>query len=97
MCEGIEITLFILAVGWDITSLILELRRNVKKRGPSGVPVISWLIYLVLFEWRKLTLFFSSTTQAGVVLTAFHILCHFAIPWLHRLYIRKTPMQQKKE
>lgn len=89
MWTGIEIILLLAAVGWDIASLVFALRRNLKGSGPSGVPVISWLVYVLLIEWRNQTFFFTSPVQAGVVLTAFHLLCHFAIPSLHRLFVRK--------
>ena len=91
MWSAIEITLLILAVAWDALSLVLNLRRNAKGHGASGVPVISWLVYLFLVEWRKQTFFFASEWQAGLALTVFHLLCHFGIPGLQRLFIGKKP------
>jgi hypothetical protein len=96
MWTAIEIIVFLAAVGWDIASLVFALRRNVIGSGPSGVPVLSWLIYQVLVDWRKQTFFFTSSDQAGVALTAFHLLCHFGIPWLHRLFTRKTARPPEK-
>ena len=87
MWTGLEIALLVAAVTWDITSLVLSLRRNLRGKGASGVPVISWLIYVLLVEWRNQPFFFETTRQAGVVLTVFHILCHFGFPWLQKLIL----------
>jgi hypothetical protein len=87
----LEIILLLVAVSWDLASLVFALRRNIKGTGPSGVPVISWLVYVLLIELRKQTFFFSSGVQAGVVLTVFHLLCHFGIPWLHKLFVPRKP------
>ena len=95
MWTAIEIILFLAAVGWDIASLVFAFRRNVKGSGPSGVPLVSWLVYLALIEWGKQTFFFASPVQASVALTAFHLLCHFGIPWLHRLFVRKATAPSK--
>lgn len=83
-----DVGLLITAVVWDLSSMILNVRRAIKGRGASGVPVISWLVYIVLVEWKKQIFFFTSAGQAGVVLTVFHILCHFGVPWTIVLLLR---------
>lgn len=86
---AIEITLLVLAVAWDVLSLVLNLRRNVKGHGASGVPVIAWLVYLFLIEWRKQTFFFASEGQAALALTVFHLLCNFGLPMIQLLFFGK--------
>ena len=84
--------LLIAAVTVDFVSLVLNARRAFRGHGASGVPGISWIAYVVLLEWRKELFFFTSAGQAGVVLTSFHILCHFAVPWtIELLCNRKRP------
>ena len=81
MLAVFDIGLLIAAVTVDFVSLVLNAGRAFRGHGASGVPGISWLAYVVLLEWRKELFFFTSAGQAGVVLTSFHILCHFAVPW----------------
>lgn len=90
MWDLVETSLLGLAISWDLISLVLNLRRNTKGSGSTGVPVLSWLVYLFLVEWRKETFFFASQWQAGFALTVLHILCHFAVPWAHRLIMRRN-------
>jgi hypothetical protein len=90
MLAVFDIGLLIAAVTVDFVSLVLNARRAFRGHGASGVPGISWLAYVLLLEWRKELFFFTSAGQAGVVLTSFHILCHFAVPWtIELLYRRK--------
>ena len=97
MLAVLDIALLLAAVAWDFTSLVLNVRRAVKGSGASGVPVISWLVYVALLEWRKQTFIFGSVGQAGVVLTIFHVLCHFGIPWTVGLFVRKKTSASKSE
>jgi len=97
MLALLDIALLLAAVAWDFTSLVLNVRRAVKGSGASGVPVISWLVYVALLEWRKQTFIFASVGQAGVVLTIFHVLCHFGIPWTIGLFVRKETSASKSE
>lgn len=53
MLAVLDIALLLAAVAWDFTSLVLNVRRAVKGSGASGVPVISWLVYVALLEWRE--------------------------------------------
>lgn len=89
MTAVLDIALLLAAVAWDFASLVLNVRRVLRGRGASGVPVISWLVYVELLEWRKQTFFFASIGQAGAVLTLFHVLCHFAVPWTIEMLIRR--------
>jgi hypothetical protein len=92
MLAVFDIGLLIAAVTVDFVSLVLNARRAFRGHGASGVPGISWIAYVVLLEWRKELFFFTSAGQAGVVLTSFHILCHFAVPWtIELLCNRKRP------
>ena len=86
--------LLIAAVTVDFVSLVLNARRAFRGHGASGVPGISWIVYVVLLEWRNEQFFFKSAGQAGVVLTSFHILCHVGVPWTIELLFRgkcRTP------
>ena len=80
--------LIIAAIALDILSLVLSLVRNIKGHGASGVPIISWLVYLMAIERGDQTFFFTSKTQASVSLTVFHLLCHFGIPYAHLFVLR---------
>lgn len=89
-----DIGLLIAAVTVDFVSLVLNARRAFRGHGASGVPGISWIVYVVLLEWRNEQFFFKSAGQAGVVLTSFHILCHVGVPWTIELLFRgkrRTP------
>lgn len=89
MWAVLDIALLLAAAAWDFVSLVLNVRRAIKGSGASGVPVISWLVYVALLEWRKQTFFFASIGQAGAVLTLFHVLCHFTVPWTIGMLIRR--------
>lgn len=91
----LQLALFSIAVLWDLLSLILNVRRAFKGNGASGTPIISWLVYLLLTEWGKQNFFFTSPAQAGVTLTVFHVLCHFAIPWPLEFFQRKKHIKAK--
>jgi hypothetical protein len=84
MISFIGYTLGFLALAWDGLSLVLNLKRNLKGYGPSGVPVISLLVYFILTEHTDLL---ASIPRAGLVLFFIHLSCHFFIPWLHKLIL----------
>jgi hypothetical protein len=97
MLAVLDVVLLFAAVAWDIASLVLNARRALRGGGASGVPVISWLVYVALLEWRKETFFFASTGQAFAVLTVLHLLCHFAVPWTIGLFVRKKDRAPRSE
>lgn len=97
MLAALDVVLLLAAVAWDIASLVLNVRRALKGSGASGVPVISWLVYVALLEWRKEPFFFASTGQAFAVLTVLHLLCHFAVPWTIGLFVRNKLRASKNE
>ena len=71
------------AVLLDLHALWCGIRRNVRGTGPSGIPVISLLVYVVICQYRQRLL-----DLAWFVL--FYALCHFVIPFLHaRLLSRR--------
>lgn len=92
MRASLEVALFVVAVAWDLASLVLNARRAIKGHGASGVPVIAWLAYLALFEWCNQKLFFASVGQAAVVLSVFHVFCHFGFPWMLELLFKRRKM-----
>ena len=89
MLAFFDIGILLAAVAGDFVSLVLNVRRAVRGHGASGVPGISWLIYVALLEWRKEIFFFASVGQVGAALTGFHVLCHFAVPWTIELLCRR--------
>ena len=89
MLAFFDIGILLAAVAGDFVSLVLTVRRAVRGHGASGVPGISWLIYVALLEWRKEIFFFASVGQVGAALTGFHVLCHFAVPWTIELLCRR--------
>lgn len=74
---------FALAVLLDLHALRCELRRNVRGSGPSGVPVVSLLIYLAICQWRQ-------SWADFLLLAIFYGLCHFGIPAVHRRLLART-------
>ncbi len=68
---------FALAVLLDLHALYCGIRRNVKGSGPSGVPVLSLVVYVVICQWRQRLLDL-------VWLAAFHVACQLLIPLGHR-------------
>lgn len=70
----------VLGVLLDLTSLVLALRRNKTGRGPSGVAGASWMLYLAYAMSRQ-------NLALLAALTAFHALCHWLIPGLHRRWL----------
>ena len=97
MLAVLDVVLLLAAGAWDIASLVLNVRRALKGSGASGVPVISWLVYVALLEWRKETFFFASAGQAGAVLTVLHLLSHFAVPWTIGLFVGNKDRASKSE
>lgn len=91
MLAVFDIGILLAAVVGDLVSLVLNVRRAIRGHGSSGVPGISWLVYVALLEWRKEIFLFASLGQVAAALTVFHVLCHFAVPWtIEILYRRKS-------
>ena len=69
----------------DIMSLFRWLKLNKEPKGEgqgvprrgAGIPFVAWIIYLIVCMGQKNLLLL-------VVLSVFHVLCHFVIPALHR-------------
>lgn len=89
MSTFIEVLILVVAIAWDFISLYLNVRRAIMGSGPSGIPLVSWLVYVAVVEWRNRTFIFASVSQAGLILTGFHLLCHFVAPWLVKLFVPK--------
>ena len=92
-------TLLIAALLADIISLVLAVRRTIKGSGPSGVPVLPWIIYYFLIEWMNQKFIFKTPLRAILVLTVFHLSCQYLIPLAFSLVMRlikrlkRLPMQ----
>lgn len=85
--SSLYLTLLVIALGIDLFSLFLNLRRAIVGHGASGVPFISLYIYFALTEWMGQLFFFDSPGHAFVFLAVFHLFCHLIMPIA--LHIRK--------
>ena len=75
----------LLAVSVDIFSFYLALANNLRKRGPSGCPILPWLVYFLfsLLWWQEIVF----KILAIIIFTTFHICCHYVVPMLHRKWL----------
>jgi hypothetical protein len=74
-------TVVALGLVLDLLSLVLNVLRARRGHGSSGVPVIPWIFYCeggVLLKKAMLT---SSGLLDLGLLTLFHILSQYALPW----------------
>lgn len=81
-------SLLIAAVLTDLLSLALGVRRVVKGHGPSGIPILPWLVYYFLTEWLHQSFIFGSPLRAIIAFTIFHVLCQYLIPLALRFGLR---------
>jgi hypothetical protein len=83
----------LVAMLWDLISLKLALTLILTGHGASGVPVLSWLVYVACLGYGRVP-FGLSKPQAIVAfmgLTVFHLCCQIAIPLVcRRLANRRT-------
>lgn len=73
-------SLLIAALLADFASLVLGVRRAIKGHGPSGIPVLPWLVYYFLTEWLHQSFMFGSPLRAIIAFTVLHVLCQYLIP-----------------
>ena len=90
------ISLFALAILVDLISLHLNLRRVKRGYGPSGIPVLSLFVYLILIGlgcgniFRHRYIYESLITiLIAILLICLHICSHFIFPLLYSKWIRK--------
>jgi hypothetical protein len=85
----VAIAMLVMAAVVDIFTLVLNLNRNIKGRGPSGIPLVSLLLYLcaaglsrepVPFNGHPFVFFRILNLS---LLTYFHFLCQYLIPRWH--------------
>jgi hypothetical protein len=91
--SALEITgLLIPATGLflDLLSLYLGLARNIKGHGASGVPLVSWWIYLIygVSPIGAMKVSVRTGILLFALLTFFHVLCQYAIPVLHLKFLQ---------
>src|SRR5262249_35396470 len=88
---------FVLVCGWllllsiDLLNLSLNIRRNIKGDAPSPIYVVPIVLYLmVCFLTRDEGILFpvTPTVLAKALdftsLLAFHVMCNWVLPFLHR-------------
>ncbi|HKR02862.1 MAG TPA: hypothetical protein VJT09_19445 [Pyrinomonadaceae bacterium] len=78
------------AVLLDLLSLFLALAVRTKGHGRSGLPLVSWLLYM-LYGLRPIAPKIDNVLTAILIialLTIFHVLCHYAVPVLHLKYLQ---------
>lgn len=88
--EIVGLLVLLVGVLWDLFSLYLYLAINIKGHGASGVPVVSWFIYVTYFAAAAATETVSSWLAIRLValLTIFHALCHYVIPVQHSKFLK---------
>ena len=71
--------LICVAVLVDLASLGLAVRRHRIGHGPSGLPIVSAVVYLYVFGYTEGAFGLGSWARAGaaIVLLTLHYLCHF--------------------
>lgn len=94
LVQVVALIFLVSAILLDLFTLYLAMVSNKRGYGPSGVPVLSWMIYFFycafLLEESFMLKLFSFTA-----LTVFHILCQFVIPAAQVKFIsRKRKMVQ---
>jgi hypothetical protein len=72
----------LLAILLDVLSLAMACRKVIRGHGPSGIPGLSWLIYV---GWINLEQFHRDhpsgwPLQAFLLATVFHMMCQFGVP-----------------
>lgn len=96
MHEIIGWCILALAIGIDLFSLFLNLRCNCKGTGQSGIPGISWFMYIMsIMIMRHPNVLINIRNIVG--LTIFHACCHYFIPLVHLkiLNYKKCSSQDK--
>ena len=91
-CMGLGVIL-------DLFTLYLCINRNVRGRGASGIPVISLFLYWWMAVFSSVPVPFRGGQGLSatilyrllniVVMTAFHLLCQFVLPQLHRQWLAR--------
>lgn len=82
-----------LAIFLDVLSLYLALRRNRQGYGASGIPLMSWWIYLAYCG----LIVKASTIQTLIyllLLTLFHLSCQYVVPALHHRFFARAPQPE---
>jgi hypothetical protein len=77
--------LLLIGLSLDLLSLHLELGYNKRGYGPSGVPVVSWLLYflaVLMIPWSL-----GARMLFLALLTIFHVACHYLIPEAHKRWL----------
>ncbi|MEK7474410.1 MAG: hypothetical protein AAB152_02145 [Candidatus Coatesbacteria bacterium] len=67
---------FVFAVLLDLHALYCGIRRNLRGHGPSGIPVLSLIVYVAICQYRQ-------RFVDLLWLVLFHALCQYLIPYLH--------------
>ncbi|MFA5795258.1 MAG: hypothetical protein WC980_09395 [Candidatus Brocadiia bacterium] len=80
--------IFILALCLDLLSLFLSLRWNVRKAGPSGIPVIPWFMYIMFVVITRHSNPWINIRNA-FLLTILHVFIQYILPFAHRKILLK--------
>lgn len=87
--------ILLIAVFLDLISMILTSRRLVKKSGPSGVPVVSLVVYTLVLWWGGIlckTPWLHDSDKRLLLLyyaLGFHSTVHFLIPLIIKILFNK--------
>jgi hypothetical protein len=75
----VSATMIAIGLGIDLYSLALDLRRDRLGYGPSGIPMVSLLLfYLPASQMRGIV--FHDGLRTAVLLAIVYLCCHFLIP-----------------
>lgn len=88
--------ILIMSILIDIVSLYLNLKRAKRGYGPSGIPGLSFLVYLSLLFPASSNIIANRHMRESmrillivIFLSVFHIFCHFVIPALYVKYLKR--------
>ena len=91
------LALFWMAVAADLSSTLLWVLAIKRGHGPSGIPVVPWVIYFLwIMVFRDLLAVPSRPSGLSLynlrdlgLATAFHLLCQYAIPLAYCRWVKR--------
>lgn len=84
------LTVIVICLFIDLLSMHLEIKRNIKGKGSSGIPVIAWFAYCMMSFMSSIPLPINGYPRLLyrilnlLLLTGLHITCQYIVPGTHR-------------
>ena len=86
MHPGLAIISLLVGFALDLWSVVLVLRKNRRRHGPSGLPVVPVFFYFLPALTGYPVLFDSWLPDVGVFM-AFHVILRYGIPAFDRRFV----------